>query len=203
MKAIKFEASIWYHAICAWRSSQKQCGLSFTHHKKSIYFGLFLMLLHVQIIEGAGLHFALHHVSPILAWCSTILHMYMIIWLLGDYNALRHSMFTLDDHSIHFQIGLRKSVHIPFDCIESITAVRTSSEDMKQETDSFHAEACPRIDPDMGLADTPQFELHLKNPVVSTGMFGRKKTIQKVYVHVDEPQAFIQAVKQKMEENIQ
>lgn len=203
MKAIKFEASIWYHAICAWRSSQKQRGLSFTHHKKSIYFGLFLMLLHVQIIEGAGLHFVLHHVSPILAWCSTILHMYMVIWLLGDYNALRHSVFTLDDHSIHFQIGLRKSVHVPFDCIESITAVRTSSEDMKQETDSFHAEACPRIDPDMGLADTPQFELHLKNPVVSTGMFGRKKTIQKVYVHVDEPQAFIQAVKQKMEEYVQ
>lgn len=203
MKAIKFEASIWYHAICAWCSSQKQRGLSFTHHKKSIYFGLFLMLLHVQIIEGAGLHFVLHHVSPILAWCSTILHMYMVIWLLGDYNALRHSVFTLDDHSIHFQIGLRKSVHVPFDCIESITVVRTSSEDMKQETDSFHAEACPRIDPDMGLADTPQFELHLKNPVVSTGMFGRKKTIQKVYVHVDEPQTFIQAVKQKMEEYVQ
>ncbi|WCN39625.1 hypothetical protein [Aneurinibacillus uraniidurans] len=197
---LKTEVQMWYYALFAWRERKETRGenQTFSFHKNSVYWGLFLMFLHEQILEGAGLHFVLHRTSPFWAWIVTALHVYTVIWLIGDYKAIRHSRFCLIDEKLELRVGFRKSVTVELSNIAYIGSVKTSLEQMSIETDAFHAEACPRLAPDMGLADEPQFEIELHEPVLSGGLFGRKQLIRKLYIRVDEPSVFLQSIKKHM-----
>lgn len=192
---VRTEFLIYYYAVFKWQNIAESDGNTreFTYHRKSLYFSFYLIILHEQIIEGIVLHFVLVP-YPIWDWISSGLHLYSIIWITGDYNAIRWSRIKVDDDNIYVKIGLRKSIVIPFCAIEYFRSVDRSKGKIKRSKDTFVSAAIPTLNFETGFGDQPQFEIALKHPVHSSGLFGINNTINSVFIYVDEPSSFQRTV---------
>ena len=195
LQFVRTEFLIYYYAMFKWRNLHESGGDSreFTYHKKSLYFSFYLIMLHEQIIEGIVLHFVLIS-YPIWDWISSGLHLYSIIWMTGDYNAIRWSRVKVDDDNICVKIGLRKSIVIPLCAIEYFRSVDRSKGKIKRSKDKFVSAAMPTLDFETGFGDQPQFEIALKHTVYSSGLFGVKNAINSVFIYVDDPSSFQRTV---------
>ncbi|QAS52463.1 hypothetical protein [Halobacillus litoralis] len=102
---------------------------SFSYHKNSEYFGVFLMLVHAMLIEIIAVHVILMQYSHTAAWVATTLDFYALLFLVGDYQAIRKNPLILDESAVHIQKGLRFHMTIPLEEIKGIRPY-TSAENL-------------------------------------------------------------------------
>ncbi|WP_099362520.1 hypothetical protein [Fredinandcohnia onubensis] len=193
-----FDFTIFYYAFFVWKRKweSKADNHVFTIHTKSGYFGLFIMLVHAMIIEVIGVHFLIAHFwSPIAAWIFTIFDLYALLWIIADYQAVRLSPIVINDGKLFAQVGIRREIEVDVDNIKTIQATITDKKARSKEKDSFLITL-----PDF-FEEDPQFEIGLITPVVAYLPFGKKKKITKLYVTVDEKEAFLQELNSFVKEN--
>jgi len=175
-----YEMAIFYLALLGWRvRSRHDAPDRFTCYRDSSYGILLAALMMVMAIELIGVHVALHFwVGPTVAWIVTALSVYGVLWLLGDFQALRLRPIVLTDEGIRLRLGLRWEVELPYSRIRSVGPAATAvASDLK-----------------MAVFGEPQVRLELTEPTTVQGVYGLRREASGILLAVDSPERFRQAV---------
>jgi hypothetical protein len=139
------------------------------------YVGVFGLLL---ILETVVAHILLAKMwSPVAAWVATAGSLYMLLWLIGDAQAIRLHPVVVDGEKLRVMIGVRWRTAIPLSAIASVTEIKT----------------VPDGALDLALIE-PTVLVTLREPVVVRGMLGIRREADRLALTIDDPKAFAAAV---------
>ena len=151
----------------------------YTVHRESgwsAYAGAFIGL---TCVETPLVHVALAaYGHPAIAWIATALSLYTVVWLVGDVRALGRSGITVHDDAVELRIGKRWRTRIPRAAI--VWAARCDGATCK--TTDFSILGANVV-------------VRLAEPHEVRGMFGRVRTVRELALSIDEPDAFLAALR--------
>lgn len=150
---------------------------SFTYHQKSLYPVLLLVFVLLTGLETVALHLLVQRWSPAAAWVLTALSVYGILWMLGDFHAVRLHPIVLAGERLHLRTGLRWLVTLPLQDIEALQTPR-----QQDARSPGYLNMAPIGEPHIVLA--------LKRPARATGLFGRTKDVSRIGLFLDDVAAF-------------
>lgn len=156
---------------------------AYTLHMKTGYGGMVFGFIFVLVLEGIGISYFLHNWSPIIAWIHLILSMYMIIFLISDFKAIKQNPVYLTQTKLHIRLGFREGLEINLGNIEYINNGKLHFETDKKRKDVLNATLLGSEDPD--------FEIVLKEPARAIDGLGRRQSINKIYISLDEKEKFM------------
>jgi hypothetical protein len=202
---LKKEWILLYYAFFRWKNKQERTkGIStYAYHKGSNYFWLFIALLHEQVIEAIVFHIYLKETDPLRANILLVLHVYSILYMLGDYNLVRNSPIHIERNNVLLKIGARRSLTFHIKDVQMIQPVRTQYRNnggIIHEKNVFHVTALPRVLTRIfGVIDELKYEINFKEPIYARGYFGQKKEVRKALIYMDQPDEFIKDLKEKID----
>ncbi|RUS45855.1 hypothetical protein [Cohnella sp. AR92] len=193
LQAILGDLFVFYHAFFKWRAvKENHEKVSFTYHKSSLYFFIFLALIHEQVLEFIAFHFLLKdRFSDSFIMILQVIHIYGIIYLIGDYNLVRRGRINIQSDKLLINVGIRKSIEIGINEIESIRKVKNENE-LFQSTKSFWVVATPIICHKLiGFKDEINCQITLKKQVKAYGFLGITRNIKHINLSVDNCNEFV------------
>lgn len=198
------ESRILYYAFFKWRAPQKKAGENqFFLHTKSNYFWFFLALMHEQIIEMGFLHIYIKQTDPLLANIISALHIYSVIYIMGDYNWVRNTPITVGNHIVNMKIGARRELNFHINDIAAIqkAAIQyNKSGGIIHEKGVFHATAFPRVLTRVfGMNDELKYEIIFNRPLQARGYFGQKQEVSKALVYIERADDLVELLKAELE----
>jgi hypothetical protein len=128
----------------------------------------------ILLLESAGLHVIISLWNQTAGWIVTGLNVYFMIWLIGDYRALKARLIQITPTHLSIRVGVRWEAEIPINQIgqvELISTVRGTPE---------HNVLVAAI------LDQPKLCLKLKADVVVHGMYGIQKNVSEIWLGVDD-----------------
>jgi hypothetical protein len=165
-RAITAEAKMFWYALFTWHQKPPE---GFTTYKRSGWVAIDLAIGIMVVAEGIPLHFVLPRGWAI---ASLALHVYTLLWLLGDLRAMQLRPITVSDGMLHLQIGLKWEADIPLGEIESVE-LTNRAEGRK-----------------LAVLGLPNVVLRLGRPHEVRGLFGVRRTAQALSLQLDEPTKF-------------
>ncbi len=181
------EIRVFYYAFYGWFVKKKSFDnvSEFTYIKETMY-GVFLWVIFIStMIEVPIVHYFLSLWSVPVAWVVTGVTLYGMIWLLGDYKAIKHMPIRIDEIHLFIRIGVRSKVNIALSNIDTIL-----SNVNEEEKESYkHLVLMTTVDANIYI--TLKEKIHIK------GIFGSKKGVDKVALYVDEPRLFMDDINNK------
>lgn len=194
------ETLIFNYALFRWKVNPKEGTYPF--HKGSNYFWLFIALLHEQVIEAFAFHYYLKDVDPIRADILVVLHIYSILYMLGDYNLVRNSPIQFKGNRVQMNVGVRRSLHFQLEDVAAIEPARTQyakSGGIIHEKHVFHVAMLPRVFTRVfGMIDELRYEIIFKDPVEARGYFGQRKVVEKALIYMEDAEPFIHDLRAKV-----
>ncbi|HUR79373.1 MAG TPA: hypothetical protein VM733_01310 [Thermoanaerobaculia bacterium] len=170
---IASEVSMFCYAIFGWRMKPSETrGRVLTFHERNGWSTILVCIFVVIAAEGVGMHLLLKLWSPYAAWAWTGMDLWAVIWLLGDYHALRLRRTFLDDDALHLRYGLRWSAVVPRENIASIEPIR----EWKKERGVLK----------IAILDEPRWRITFREPVVVHGIAGLRKTVHAIAMLPDQ-----------------
>jgi hypothetical protein len=136
------------------------------------------------VVETAALHVALATRSHAAAWIASALSVYTLVWLLGDYHALRLTGIDVLADGLAVRVGLRWRVHVPWALVADVVATEARPEG-KQVLD--------------GRILRTDVLVTLRAEVVAHGPFGLTRRVRHLALAVDAPAAFVAAVRARLD----
>jgi hypothetical protein len=127
--------------------------------------------------ETAATHLLLAMWSPIAAWLATASSAYLLLWVIGDAQAIRLHPVAISGATLHVRLGVRWRVAIPLAEIASVTEIR----------------AVPDGAMNLALFE-PTVLVTLRAPVVMRGLLGKQRRADRIALTIDDPKAFLAAV---------
>ena len=110
------------------------------------------------------------------ALASNAVHLYTVLWLIGDLRALVLRPIRVEDGKLLLRIGLRWEADIP---LRQIAAVeRSAPQGLK-----------------LGVLGSPNLALRLRAPAELHGPFGIRKTADVLLLQVDDPEGLERALR--------
>jgi hypothetical protein len=109
---IASEFTLFYYALFCWRKTPDANPRALTFHQRNGWSTILAMIFVLIAAEGLGMHLLLSRWSTNAAWGWTLLDLWAVMWLLGDFHALRLRRTTLDDEAMHLHYGMRWSATI-------------------------------------------------------------------------------------------
>jgi len=199
VQAILGDLIVFYYALFKWGAiKEDQQHLSFTFHKKSMYFFIFLVLIHEQALEFIAFHYLLQdRFTYSFVALLQIIHIYGIIYLIGDYNLVRRSRIKIVGDKLSIDVGIRKAIEFEIKEVESIRAICHESE-LVQSTKSFWVVATPLFYKSLiGFKDEINCQITLKNQVKAYGFLSISKYITHVNLSLDNCNEFVNIIKKQ------
>ncbi|MDX8344527.1 hypothetical protein [Rossellomorea sp. YZS02] len=197
---LKKEAIVFYYALFRWKVKPAEGRYAF--HKGSNYFWLFIALLHEQVIEAFAFHYYLKDVDPLRADILVVLHIYSILYMLGDYNLVRNSPIMFKGRQVLMNVGVRRSLHFQLEDVASIQPARTQyakSGGIIHEKNVFHVAMLPRVFTRVfGMIDELRYEIIFKEPIEARGYFGQRKVVEKALIYMENAEPFIQELRKRV-----
>ncbi len=171
------EITMFYYATFGWKArAQPTPGRKLTFHRTSGWDTVLACILVLMVAEGIGMHLFLSLWSSLAAWIWTALDIWAVVWLLGDYHALRLRPSWIDDEAFHLRFGMRWSVDIPREMILSVAPI---------------AEGWERKDVlKVAILEEPRIVITLREPLEARGLAGLRKTICAVALAPDTDDTF-------------
>ena len=157
---------------------------AFTVHRTSSYVPVLVAIAMALIVETVAVHFLVRLHSIALAWTLTILSLYTLLWLIGDYRALVARPIRVTATHLRFRYGLRWEADIPREVIANPQVLPPALGPTPKEKGRLVA----------SLPGGPNLGLQLVQPVEALGLYGRRKTITELRVRVDAPEELCQAL---------
>ncbi len=145
----------------------------FSYHRSQDT-GTSLALMLIVAFEAVPVHFLVHQWSSVAAWILTGLSLYTLLWLLGDYQALRLKPIEFTATHLRLYTGLRWQANIALEAVAELVPV----------------DAACNTYVDTSLTKTPRFFLRLKRPTPVFGLFGRRTEATFTGIYVDDPKRF-------------
>jgi hypothetical protein len=163
-------------------------GTAFSYHRRSGYGQFLAGLGMVAAMELALVHWLVHEFwSPAGAWVLTGLGLYGCLYFFADWLAGRHRPIRLSTGALEVNIGLRWDVEIPY---HRILVVRQIGK-MEKMAGAGALKALQH--------GRPSLVLELAEEVVAVGAYGRRRKADRIYLQVDDRQAFEAALVSRLE----
>lgn len=176
-RALAYELSLAYFALRPPRRAPLLPG-ELSHHRSSGYGVVVGILLMVAGAELFGIHLLLVRWSATAALLHVLISLYGVVWLLGDYRALRARRHRATDDGLEIRVGLRWSLDIPW---EAVAGVRKAFGPRPDELDGYLA-AVP--------LGSIQYLLTLARDVEAVGPYGITRAVRRVGLSVDDRNRF-------------
>lgn len=182
------EALVVYYAIAGWR---KETPRGYTLYKNSMYIPVMIMILHAIVLEAVAFHWLLHDWLPIVAYVLLAFHIYSVLFVLADMQAMRLTPTIYKHDTWYVSFGLLKRIAIHRDDMKAIHTDKTVD---RRQTVYFEA-------PTFG-EEEPHFivELHEEKPVHFA--MGITKHVRYVAIQADDA-SLEQAMRDTMRRNEQ
>lgn len=156
---------------------------AFSTQRRSGY-GLILgFILFILALETFGLHLVVSRWSTTAAWVLTFASLYTLIWLVGDFHAVRLQPIVLTAEALHVRCGLRWRATLPWAIIE--LARKATTQD-KHRQDTLNA----------AVMGEPRLLLVCREPVVAVGLLGRRRHVRQIGLTIDDEKAFLESLRQ-------
>jgi hypothetical protein len=168
------EVAILRYGLFAWRQPDAP---GFTVHKRNDWGTIVICFVVAILAESLGVHLLVQHWSVKAAWIVTALDLYGILWLIGDYHALRLHVTTIEDGVLHLRYGMRWNADIP---LANIAAIRPAPADWKRKGVLKVA-----------MLDEPALLIELREPVTANGLMGITRRIEAIAILPDDPEEFV------------
>jgi hypothetical protein len=170
------EVAILWFALFSWRRPRPAEGVTFYRASgwPTVLGVLFLLIAG----EGFGAHVLLSKWSVHAAWTFTALDAYSVLWLLGDFQALRLRPATFDGEVLRLRLGMRWSARIDASNILSVTRLSPGEFPKTRDTLRF------------SMLDEPRYAIAFREPVPFRGIAGLERKVRAVGVLPDDPAAF-------------
>jgi len=173
------EIAMFYYGFVNWRKNEVSNN-EFTYHKKSATYGILGAFLMVILIETVALHVLLSSWNPILAWILTAFSVYSGLQVFGIARSLSKRPIVVTDSTLFLKFGIANEMAISYDSIESLVV---SSRDVEKEnlTKSLSI---------LGELDSHNIILKFKTEHELYGIYGMRKKVKTLLIHVDEATNF-------------
>ena len=174
------EVSILYHALFCWRDEPRVPGgaTAVTVHQRGGWGSMVVCILVLIGFESIGAHLLVSIWSRTAAWIVTSLDVYGILWLIGDYHALRLRPTLITADTIELRYGLRWSVTIARDDVAALDPIKTEADWKRRATLK------------MAILEEPRILIRLRRPVVAQGLAGIRRTIDAIAIAPDDEASF-------------
>ncbi|MFF2448229.1 hypothetical protein ACFVSW_14110 [Neobacillus sp. NPDC058068] len=176
-----------YYLFSTSNQREPEQGTAYTLHKKIGYGGIVFGFLFVLVLEAVGVSYFLHSWNTVIAWIHLALSVYLIIFLISDYKAIKRNPVLLLPGKVHIRLGLRLKAQIYLHNIESIQAGKVNFEKDKKKKDVWNLTL-------FGFED-PDYEISLKEPLLLRDGLGRDCLVRKMYLTLDEKEEFLTQIK--------
>ncbi len=173
-RALASEFAVFWYALFSWG---RRPPTGFTAYKRAGWTAIYFALGICVLGEGIPLHFVL---PRWWALASLVIHVYTLLWLVGDLRAMVLRPITVTDGVLHLRIGLKWEADIPLSGIASVEQTQRA-EGRK-----------------LGVLGSPNLVVRLHNPVQLHGLFGIRRTAQTLSLQVDEPAALARAISESI-----
>lgn len=185
------EIASFYYAFGSWRTPLPAEGAGYSSYRSNSYAPFFAAITMAIVIETVALHLVVQALwSSVAAWILTGLGLYSLIWLIGDFQALRLRRTTLTQESVEIRLGTRWEITIPRSDIAGV--------ELLGKTDSTDARPEPRA-VKLVLLGQPDVEIRLNRPVTVRGLFGLRKTTSILRLQVDDAADFARVALQQFQ----
>jgi hypothetical protein len=169
-RAVAAEFSVLWYALLSWG---RPAPSGFTAYKRAGWAAVYFALGICMVGEGVPLHFVLPRPWAI---ASAALHVYSVLWLLGDLRAMKLRPITIEGGVLHLRLGIKWEADIPLSQIAS-AELTTKVEGLK-----------------LAILGSPNVVLRLHSPAELHGLAGIRRTAHVLSLQVDEPQALLHAL---------
>ena len=185
----RLELAVWGFFIAGWFMRPRVCprGLVFSHHRDAGWSAIAGALAMLVMVEGAVVHLALDQAGYSRSvWVAFALHVYGLVWVIGDALALRVLRTYLpepsrgDDAVLELRVGLRARASIP---IGAIVHVGTGSWEAAGPEERL-----------VSVAGPANVRIALSRPTALRGMLGAPVATTAILLRVDEPGRFTRAL---------
>jgi len=178
------ELAILRYAVAGWRAERQvpNDATPITVHERSGWGSIAACFVVLIAFESLGVHLLVSIWSTKIAWIITCLDLYGVLWIIGDYHALRLRPTLITRDAIEIRHGLRWSATIARDNIASVDRIASES-DWKRRTTLK-----------LALMDDPRLLIRLREPVVAHGLAGMKRTIDAIAILPDDEASFSAAL---------
>lgn len=173
-EVVASEFAMVYYALFCWKEKPAEDPRAFTLHERSGWSTVVACILVLIVAESIGMHLLIALWSPVAAWIWTALDVWGMVWLIGDYHALRLRRSSIDDEMLHIRYGLRWSVSIPRASIVAIEPVQREEEWKRRDILK------------VAILDEPRWLITFDAPVIAHGLAGLRKEIRGIALLPDD-----------------
>lgn len=186
--AVLTELSVFYYSIIGWfrKPTLNENKKIYSYHKTSQIKTIVILFSILITLEGILFHFLIQLWSDVAAWIFTVLNIYALLYMIGLYNSVRLLPHFIYIDKLIIRLGYQSSIELDIRNIESIQiAKKQGGIGEKIPEEMYYA---------MLNIDSPQYEIHLKEPAFMRSSYGRKKYVQTVVFRADEPIKMVEEI---------
>lgn len=156
--------------------------LLFSIHRSGIYPAFLFVIVLLVVGETLAAHLIVTHFwNATAAWVLTALSGYSLLWILGDFHALRLHPLVIDGNTLHLRRGLLWRGTVALDSIQGVRRVLSS--------DTRHKGF-------VSLAPVGQGDivLVLREPTTIYGLLGMQRQVTRFGIAVDNQPTLLAAI---------
>ena len=172
--ALAYEVSLFHYAFALRSAERPEHG--FAYHRRSGYGAVLAAVLMAAALELVAVHFLLRSWSETATLIHAALSVYGVVWLVGDYRAMRRRPHELRTDALRVRYGLRWDLNVPWNQVASVRRTRQAP------AGDDYLNTVP--------VGSPRYVVELRAPVAATGPYGITRDVRRVGLVVDDPEAF-------------
>ena len=182
------EFSMLFYAVGGWfirpygETSQRAGRVSYSTHVKSGYGIMALAIIGLSLVEIPLVHLVVSQFNNTLAWILTLLTLYTVVWLTGDYHAIRLHPIVIDETHLHLRAGMRWRVSVPRAQIREIRTLTLAERNKKEALD-------------LSVTGNARLLLRTNEPVTVRGLFGIRRVTKTIAFAIDDEAGFLERIR--------
>ncbi|MEC0369630.1 hypothetical protein [Paenibacillus chibensis] len=161
---------------------------TFSYHRKTGQTVLAAVFTHVILIEAFGMHLLVRQWSDVAAWILSAADLWLLSLLWADCRASAIQPLEVCGNRLRIRYGMRIQADVPY---SRITSVDTALEFHPNKQES-RAAALSGV--------TPNVRIILTEPMTVQTLLFLPRKVTAIYLALDDPSAFVQAVRQKCQD---
>lgn len=182
---VSSELAVFYYSLLSWwRRPHVAAGMRpFSVHQRGGATAVLYVMAAMGVLETAVVHIVVQHWSARTAWAFTAFDLYGVLWIVAAARALVLRPILVGADTIVFRVSFWWMVAVDRTNMAEVRPL-TGARLKRGSTDPLS----------LAWFTTPSVLVRFHEPVVATGLWGRKRTATAIAVPIDDVDGFLRAV---------